>query len=64
MATMGGAIALGLDSKLGSIAVGKMGKLIFIRSNSAIADPYDLIFTSKKILVAQLGYGAISEDCG
>ncbi len=50
MATLNGAKALGLVNKIGSLEPGKDAKIFSIRSESSIADPYDIIlFTNERL---------------
>ncbi|MEA3286373.1 MAG: amidohydrolase family protein [Candidatus Marinimicrobia bacterium] len=50
MATLNGAKALGLDNKIGSLEPGKAAKIVSIRSDSSIADPYNIIlFTNERL---------------
>lgn len=50
MATLNGAKALGLADRIGSLEPGKDAKIFAIRSESSIADPYDLIlFTNEHL---------------
>ena len=50
MATLNGAKALGLDQQIGSLEPGKDAKIVSIRSDTSIADPYNIIlFTNERL---------------
>ncbi len=50
MATLNGALALGIAGKIGSLESGKDAKLFSIRSENSIADPYNIIlFTNERL---------------